>query len=244
MRPTRAPSQRSDVNAADQRRRFDDLVLPHLDAAYNLARWLSGSPMEADDVVQEACLRAFCFFDSFRGDQPRAWLLAIVRNTWFTAWRKRHQPGQAESADYDDAHFDGEPLPGWQDGHGDSPEQWLLRAEDIRLLHVALERLPLAFREVLVLRELEDLPYRDIATVADIPLGTVMSRLARARKLLAAAVLAMHAEDARGTGTQGGADLSAAGTLSSAPATGRAAAATAIHATPPQPAGETGHELQ
>lgn len=231
------------MNAADQRRRFEDLVLPHLDAAYNLARWLSGNPAEADDVVQEACLRAFRFFDSFRGDQPRAWLLAIVRNTWFTAWRKRHQPGQGDSAGYDDANYDGAPLPGWQDGHGDSPEQWLLRAEDARLLHLALERLPLAWREVLVLRELEDLPYRDIAAIADIPLGTVMSRLARARKLLATAVLAMRAE---GTGTSGntGGNTSAASTLCATPATGRTGTATGIHGTPPQPAGETGHELQ
>lgn len=231
------------MNAADRRRRFDDLVLPHLDAAYNLARWLSGNPAEADDVVQEACLRAFCFFDSFRGDQPRAWLLAIVRNTWFTASRKRHQPGQGDSAGYDDAHSDGAPLPGWQDGHGDSPEQWLLRAEDVRLLHLALERLPLALREVLVLRELEDLSYRDIAAIADIPLGTVMSRLARARKLLATAVLAMRAEGAGTSGKTSG-KTSAANTLSATPATGRTGTATGIHGTPPQPAGETGHELQ
>ncbi len=213
----RAPSQRSDVDAADRRRRFDELVLPHLDAAYNLARWLSGSATEADDVVQEACLRALCFFDSFRGDQPRAWLLAIVRNTWFTAWRKRQQPGEGASAGYDDAHFDGAALPGWQDGHGDSPEQWLLRAEDVRLLHVALARLPLAFREVLVLRELEDLPYRDIAAIAEIPLGTVMSRLARARKLLAAAVLAQRAQEMQGARAAGGA--------APATTTGRSAAA-------------------
>ncbi|KJK22507.1 RNA polymerase sigma factor [Burkholderiaceae bacterium 16] len=227
------------MNAADRRRRFDDLVLPHLDAAYNLARWLSGNPAEADDVVQEACLRAFCFFDSFRGDQPRAWLLAIVRNTWFTAWRKRHQPGQGDGAGYDDAHYDGTPLPGWQDGHGDGPEEWLLRAEDVRLLHLALEQLPLAFREVLVLRELEDLPYRDIATIADIPLGTVMSRLARARKLLAVTVIALRAQGMR---TASG-NTGAANTLSAAPATGRTATATGMHGTPPQSAGETGHEL-
>ncbi|MGO4327448.1 RNA polymerase sigma factor [Cupriavidus sp. 2TAF22] len=213
------------MNAADRRRRFDELVLPHLDAAYNLARWLSGSSTEADDVVQEACLRAFCFFDSFRGDQPRAWLLAIVRNTWFTAWRKRLQPGQGDSAGYDDAHFDGDALPGWQDGHGDSPEQWLLRAEDVRLLHLALEQLPLAFREVLVLRELEDLPYRDIAAIAEIPLGTVMSRLARARKLLAAAVLALRARQAHG-------------------AQAERATATGTNVAPPLGAGETGHGLQ
>ncbi len=119
-----------------------------------------------------------------------------------------------------------------------------MRAEDVQLLHLALERLPLAFREVLVLRELEDLPYRDIAVIAQVPLGTVMSRLARARKLLATAVLALRAEGTRGTSANGGANLGAASNASAAPATGRADAATAIHATPPQPAGETGHELQ
>ncbi|MDF3833297.1 RNA polymerase sigma factor [Cupriavidus basilensis] len=232
------------MNAADRRRRFDELVLPHLDAAYNLARWLSGSAVEADDVVQEACLRAFCFFDSFRGDQPRAWLLAIVRNTWFSAWRKRQQPGQGDSAGYDDAHHDGAPLPGWQDGHGDSPEQWLLRADDVRLLHLALERLPAAFREVLVLRELEDLPYRDIAAIADIPLGTVMSRLARARKLLAQAVLALRQEGMHATGARAGGNDGAASPRSTAPDTGRTATVTGNHGTSSRPAGETGHELQ
>jgi RNA polymerase sigma-70 factor (ECF subfamily) len=175
------------VNAAEQRRRFEAFVLPHLDAAYNLARWLSGSASEAEDVVQEACLRALTFFDSFHGDQPRPWLLAIVRNTWFTAWQKHRDAAPACS--YDDSAHDSEALPGWQDHHGEGPEQWLSRAEDVRLVHLALESLPVVFREVLVLRELEDLAYREIAVVADIPLGTVMSRLARGRHLLAAAIL-------------------------------------------------------
>lgn len=193
-------------------------MLPQLDAAYNLARWLSGSAAEADDVVQEAFLRAWRLFGSFRGDQPRPWLLAIVRNTWFTACQKRKAAG--EVCGYDDLHED-QPLPAWHDGP-DNPEQWLLRQEDVRLVHRALEQLPLAYREVLVLRELEELPYRDIARVADIAIGTVMSRLARGRRMLAAAVTAL-----RHAGTA-------------------ATAAPRVAAVAPasRPAGETGHGLQ
>lgn len=178
------------MDAAHTRRRFDALVLPHLDAAYNLARWLCGNSSDADDVVQEAFLRAFRLFGGFRGDQPRPWLLAIVRNTWFTTWQKRKtaaETGYDESA-FDALHTD---MPDWHGAPGD-PEQWLLREEDIRLVHAALEQLPVAFREVLVLRELEELHYRDIARVADIPVGTVMSRLARGRRMLAAAVTALR----------------------------------------------------
>lgn len=169
------------------RRRFDAVVLPHLDAAYNLARWLSGNASDADDVVQEAFLRAFRLFGSFRGDQPRPWLLAIVRNTWFTTWQKRKT---AAETGYDESVLDAS-LPDWH-GTPDDPEQWLLREEDVRLVHAALERLPVAFREVLVLRELEELHYRDIARIADIPVGTVMSRLARGRRMLAAAVVELR----------------------------------------------------
>ncbi len=214
----RAPRRktRNDVDAADERRRFDLLVLPHLDAAYNLARWLSGSASDADDVVQEAFLRAFRLFGSFHGDQPRPWLLAIVRNTWFTAWQQRKATG--EVCGYDDE-LDGTPLPGWHTAQPE-PEQCLLRAEDIRLVHRALEQLPAGFREVLVLRELEDLPYRDIARIVDVPVGTVMSRLARGRRLLAAAVLALREGNA---------------SLQSAPEDNTLAAR--------PPAGETGHGM-
>jgi RNA polymerase sigma-70 factor (ECF subfamily) len=180
------------VNAAEQRHRFEALVMPHLDAAFNLARWLigsSGGAGEAEDVVQEAMLRALTFFDGFHGDQPRPWLLAIVRNTWFTTWRRRHDA--AESSLPDDGAQDGDALPGWQDWHDAGPEQRLSRADDVRLVRSALETLPVAFREVIVLRELEDLSYREIAQVAEIPLGTVMSRLARGRNLLAQAVLTL-----------------------------------------------------
>lgn len=178
------------MDAADHRRRFDQLVLPHLDAACNFARWLSGSGADADDVVQEAFLRAFRLFGSFRGGEARPWLLAIVRNTWITGWQQRQAAG--EVCDYDDEHA-GEPLPGWHEGMP-GPEQSLSRAEDVQLVREALRRLPAVFREVLVLRELEDLPYRDIARILDVPPGTVMSRLSRGRAHLAGLVTALQRE--------------------------------------------------
>lgn len=201
-----------DVDAAE-RRRFDSLVVPHLDAACNLARWLSGNSGDADDVVQEAFLRAFRLFGGFHGGDPRPWLLAIVRNTWFTTCQQRRAAGEAHPYDDD---LDGATLPGWHDNPPD-PQAWLLREEDIRLVHRALGQLPVAFREVLVLRELEDLPYRDIARIADIPVGTVMSRLARGRRLLAAAVTALR--------------------------DGKAPATSATSAAAQPPAGETGHGM-
>jgi RNA polymerase sigma factor (sigma-70 family) len=168
--------------------RFDEVMLPHLDAAYNLARWLSGSATDADDVVQEAFLRAFRFFDGYKGDNPRAWLLAIVRNTWFTEWRKqRHTAG---STPYDDSLQVDDQLPGWADESNDDPEKIAVRHDETELVHRALATLPVEFREVIVLRELEDMSYKDVAAIAGIPLGTVMSRLSRARHMLCAAVRA------------------------------------------------------
>ena len=180
------------MNAADERRRFAELVLPHLDAAYNLARWLSGSAVEAEDVVQEALLRAYTYFASYHGDRARPWLLAIVRNTWFAAW-SRDRPSR-DAASYEDGIDAVQALPGWQDANEREPLCCLLRAEDVRLVHEALARLSAPLREVIVLRELEDMCYRDIAQVANIPLGTVMSRLARARHALAAVVAALRVE--------------------------------------------------
>jgi RNA polymerase sigma-70 factor (ECF subfamily) len=165
---------------------FDQVMLPHLDAAYNLARWLSGSATDADDVVQEAFLRAFRFFDGYKGDNPRAWLLAIVRNTWFTEWRKQRH--NADATPYDDSLQVDDQLPGWADESGDDPEKLAVRHDETELVHRALATLPVEFREVIVLRELEDMSYKDVAAVAGIPLGTVMSRLSRARRLLCTAV--------------------------------------------------------
>lgn len=179
------------MDATDESRRFSEVALPHLDAAYNLARWLSGSASDADDIVQDAYLRAFRFFDSFRGDNARAWLLAIVRNTWFTEWRRRCDA--ADGTPYDEALHGDERLPGWIDEIGSNPEMLAVRREDAKLVHRVLEQLPVEYREVLVLRELEEMSYRDIAIVAGIPIGTVMSRLARGRHLLSASVLAAQA---------------------------------------------------
>ncbi|CAB3792284.1 RNA polymerase sigma factor [Pararobbsia alpina] len=172
--------------------RFEKVMLPHMDAAYNLARWLSGSAADADDVVQEAYLRAFRFFEGYRGDNPRAWLLTIVRNTWFTQWR-RHRQG-VDTVPYDDSHERDDQFLGWIDGSGEDPETIVVRHEDTELVHRALAALSVEHREVLVLRELEDMSYRDVAAVAGIPVGTVMSRLSRARRLLCAAVRAAQAE--------------------------------------------------
>ncbi|CAM2152920.1 RNA polymerase sigma-70 factor, ECF subfamily [Pararobbsia alpina] len=177
----------------ERRARFERLALPHLDAAYNLARWLSGSPSDADDVVQDAYLRAFRFFETFDGDNARAWLLAIVRNTWFTEWRRRRP--RSEDVSYDEAASADEPLPGWDEHAVDDPETLFVRRDEIRLVHRALDMLAVEYREVVVLRELEDMSYRDIATVVGIPVGTVMSRLSRGRRMLSKAVRAMQ-EDA------------------------------------------------
>ena len=164
-----------------QRERFERLILAHLDAAYELARWLTRNDHDAEDVVQEACLKAFRHFGGFRGDNPRAWLLAIVRNACFT-WIERNRPPQMVAA----------PLEGAAEAASQAAGPSALAATESAMVAVAdgalamrlLEELPAEFREVLVLREMQDLSYREIATVIGVPEGTVMSRLARARARL------------------------------------------------------------
>jgi RNA polymerase sigma factor (sigma-70 family) len=170
-------------------RRFEDVVLPHLSAAYNLARRLTRHSENAEDLVQEACMRAFKFFDGFHGNDARAWLLTIVRNTCYT-WLHNAKVENCR-IDYDEeTHSLGQETSAidlWRD----DPEILLLRHADQELINRALDKLPVEFREVMVLRELEDFSYKEIADIADIPLGTVMSRLARARKLLVEVVQRM-----------------------------------------------------
>ena len=163
------------MRAENDLARFEQAIVPHLDAAYNLARWLTGNDHDAADVVQEASLRALQFFGSFRGDRGRAWLLAIVRHTCFT-WLKKHR-GREPALMFDE-HMHSPA------SEATNPEQLLLREEDQQLLRQALEELPAEFREVIVLRELEGLSYKEIADIAGIPVGTVMSRLARGRDRL------------------------------------------------------------
>ncbi|WP_313063820.1 RNA polymerase sigma factor [Paraburkholderia sp. LEh10] len=171
--------------------RFQQMALPHLDAAYNLARWLCGNGHDADDVVQEAFMRAFRFFDTFHGETARPWLLAIVRRTWYTEWRRR-SGGVNATVEFDE-NLDDETFEGWS-GSSPDPEALMIRDEDTRLVHEALEQLPVEYREVLILRELEELSYREIATIADLPVGTVMSRLARGRRKLATAITSLQAK--------------------------------------------------
>jgi RNA polymerase sigma-70 factor (ECF subfamily) len=163
------------VQEHTERARFEHLVLPHLDAAYNLARWLTRNDQDAEDVVQEACLRAFKFVGGFYGGDSRSWVLTIVRNTCYT-WL-RHNRGHELTTPFDEAIHDVE-------CDALNPETLLLHNAQQWLLRQALEARPVEFREVIVLRELEGLSYKEIGTIADIPLGTVMSRLARARKRL------------------------------------------------------------
>src|SRR5436309_2084759 len=174
------------LGGKDQLVRFEQAILPHLDAAYNLARWLTRNDHDAEDVVQEAYLRALKFFASFRGGDGRAWLLTTVRHTCYTWLQKNrgHQPMLV---------FD-EAIHG-RDGDDSNPEKLLLQSEDIQLLRQALDDLPVEFREVIVLRDLEDLSYKEISEIAGIPAGTVMSRLARARgRLQQALSKRMHKE--------------------------------------------------
>lgn len=161
---------------------FEDVVLPHLDAAYNVARWLVGDPTLAEDVVQDATMRALRYFGSFRGGNARAWLLQIVRNVAHEA-RATRQRHTAESLDCVREH-DEEAAALEVVDLSDDPEVALGRQEDQATLRLALERLPADLRECLVLRELEELSYKEIAHITDVPIGTVMSRLSRARQAL------------------------------------------------------------
>jgi RNA polymerase sigma-70 factor (ECF subfamily) len=164
--------------------RFEAIVLPHLDAAYTLARYLTRNEHDAQDVVQDAYLRALKYFDGFRGAEGadgRAWLLAIVRNTAFTA--RRRQRVEANAAEFDEQ-LHSEAI---EDHH---PEAVLAGASARESLHQALDHLPAEFREVIVLRELQGLSYKEIGEVTGVPVGTVMSRLSRARSRLQRALYA------------------------------------------------------
>jgi len=161
----------------EQQAQFERLVMPHLDAAYNLARWLAGNDHDAEDIAQEACVRAFRFVGGCRGSDGRSWLLTIVRNAAYS-WFKKNRPHAVVSIDDDD-------FAEIEDPRGDAGS---FHSADADTLRAALEALPLEFRESLVLRELEGLSYKEIAEVAEVPVGTVMSRLARARRQLQAAL--------------------------------------------------------
>jgi RNA polymerase sigma factor (sigma-70 family) len=163
----------------DRRVRFDAEVMPHLDAAYRFARWLVRSPADADDVVQEAVLRAFRGFDALRGTDVKSWLFAIVRNCHLTALAKRERRPLVPLPDEHEP-WDGPAMVSTAPG----PEAETMRRDDERTLDRLLAMLPEEQREVLVLREIEDLDYREIASVTSVPIGTVMSRLARARAAL------------------------------------------------------------
>lgn len=154
---------------------FEETVLPHLDAAFNYARWLTRNDADAEDIVQDACVRAMRFFSSLRDDDARAWLFTIVRNAWYS--RVSRKANVAEGTRLNDG----------QDQRPDNaldPEERLLQQHTVGLVRAALEQLPVDFREVIVLREIEGLSYREIAEIAGVPIGTVMSRLARARERL------------------------------------------------------------
>jgi len=178
------------ANGDDGRaQRFRAAALPHLDDAYALARYLLRDVADAEDAVQECYLRAFRHFDTFRGEAIKPWLLAILRNVCRAEHARR--AGPVVAADLD-AEADATPL--WSN-ESDSPEAETLRRLDAEALQQLVEGLPEPFRETLVLREINDLDYREIAAVVGVPVGTVMSRLARARAMLRAAWIASGKEE-------------------------------------------------
>ena len=173
---------------------FDEVVLPHLNAAYRLARWLVWNEHDAEDVVQEASLQALRYFRTFNGGNGRAWFLTIVRNT---AWGWRHRGFRAPSDPFDEEeHSSARPMA--------DPETLLLRTDDVALIERTMRNLPDRFRELLVLRELEDLSYRELADVMEVPIGTIMSGLSRARQAFRVALTNELARcgTSRGAGSQ------------------------------------------
>ena len=175
----------SDVLDQEDRVRFEQLVLPHLDAAYNLSRWLLRSRPDSEDVAQEALLRAYRFFRGFHGGDARAWLLQIVRNTCYT-WLEKNRPVEMMTEFDEELH----PQP------AANPEALAIAGDNRERLVRALETLPPRFREVLVLRELEGCSYKEIATITAVPIGTVMSALARARMRLQRALTQPASQEA------------------------------------------------
>ena len=169
----------------DRTRRFEAAALPHLNTAYNLARWLVRDEHNAQDVVQDAYLRAFRFFDGFRGGDARPWLMGIVRNTCFS-WLREHGHGP-EQVEFDEER-DSDSFDPTINRADDNPEALLMKKLESSRINAAIEQLPPVFREALILRELEEMSYEEIAQIAGIPIGTVMSRLSRARRLLRAAL--------------------------------------------------------
>ena len=169
------PTGRS-LSMAMGQRSFEAVVVPHLDAAFNYARWLAGNEADAEDVVQDAAVRAFRFFSSLRGEDARAWLLTIVRHAWYARLSQR---ARAASTEYDE-------MADMRPDERLGPEALVMQRQTVERVRHAVEQLPADFREVIVLRELEGLSYKEIAAVVDIPIGTVMSRLARARERLLA----------------------------------------------------------
>ena len=168
----------------DERARFEQVVLPHLDGAFNLARWLLRNRGDAEDVAQEALLRAYRFFGGYHGGDARAWLLQIVRNTCHT-FLDKNRPAELMT-EFDETHYP---------QTGGSPEAQAIAGDDRERLSRALEELPPRFREVLVLRELEGCSYKEIAAITAVPIGTVMSALSRARKQLQLALVASQGKE-------------------------------------------------
>jgi RNA polymerase sigma factor (sigma-70 family) len=167
---------------SDERIRFANVVLPHLGDAYALARWLARNDSDAEDIVQEACLRAFRGISGFGDINPRGWILSIVRNTAYTWLKKHRDPKLVTVENVEEVERAGAEL----DLGSASPEASLIERADVARLEAAIASLPLEFRETLVLRDVEGLDYRTIAEVTGVPIGTVMSRLARARRRLMA----------------------------------------------------------
>jgi RNA polymerase sigma-70 factor (ECF subfamily) len=163
------------LDEAEKLALFEHAVLPHLGGAYNLARWLIRNDHDAEDLVQEACLRALKSVEGFRGGDARAWLLAIVRNTCFT-WLQQNRRLELAMPFDEEIHTAAE--------HSKGPEALMLQSADTQRVKDALERLPPEFREAIVLREMEGMSYNEIAGLCGVPIGTVMSRLARARQRL------------------------------------------------------------
>src|ERR1700756_3089307 len=155
--------------------RFEQSILPHMDAAYNLARWLTRNEHDAEDMVQEAYLRAYKFLDAFRGVDGRAWLLTVVRNTCYTRLQQNRSRDTMTSFDEEIYVIEDD---------ASNPSALVLKSGEIEMLKESLEQLPGKFREIIVLRDLEEFSYKQIADVTNVPLGTVMSRLARARERL------------------------------------------------------------